>query len=178
MSLYTTGEIANLANVSVRTIQYYEKKKILKTEEKDILQKLNSIKLIKNSVLDKKNLPVNSLKDIETIMKRNNQLKNVHINMVIIGIIMDIITIGTLLFWIIKGIWIPFIFGMIIVIILGLISFRLYYNDSLYICPKCKELFKPTIFKFLFSYHTPKTRKLTCPKCHYIGYMIETYDEK
>ena len=30
MSLYTTGEIANLANVSVRTIQYYDKKGILK----------------------------------------------------------------------------------------------------------------------------------------------------
>ena len=239
MSLYTTGEISNLANVSVRTIQYYDKKgilkpvklsegrrrlydeeslkdlnlicllksiglslkqikeiigtdikdelildildeqtKILKKEEKDILQKLNSIKLIKNSVLDKKNLPVNSLKDIETIMKRNNQLKKVHINMVIIGILMDIITIGTLLFWIIKGIWLPFIFGIIIVIILGLISFRLYYNNILYICPKCKDLFKPTIFKFLFSYHTPKTRKLTCPKCQYKGYMVETYDEK
>ena len=30
MSLYTTGEIANLANVSVRAIQYYDKKGILK----------------------------------------------------------------------------------------------------------------------------------------------------
>lgn len=111
-------------------------------------------------------------------MKRNNQLKKIHINMVIIGILMDIITIGTLLFWIIKGIWLPFIFGIIIVIILGLISFRLYYNNILYICPKCKDLFKPTIFKFLFSYYTPKTRKLTCPKCQYKGYMVETYDEK
>ena len=46
-----------------------------------------------------------------------------------------------------------------------------------YICPQCHEVFKPKFKAAFFAYHTPTTRKLTCPKCGHKGHCVETYSE-
>ena len=94
------------------------------------------------------------------------------------GIAGDVIEIGALLLWIIKGIWIPFAIGMPIVIVMMVLVTRMYYRDTAYLCPTCHEIFRPSWKQFLFSAHTPRTRKLTCPACGTTGFCIETAVEK
>ncbi|MFC3927180.1 CPBP family glutamic-type intramembrane protease [Streptococcus caprae] len=53
-----------------------------------------------------------------------------------------------------------------------------YYQQISYICPLCKETFKPNFKTFFFARHTPRTRKLTCPHCHQTNYCIEVVEER
>jgi DNA-directed RNA polymerase subunit RPC12/RpoP len=50
-----------------------------------------------------------------------------------------------------------------------------YYKKVVYICPACHKVFRPTVKKFMFSTHTPTTRKLTCPACGHRGFCVETH---
>lgn len=77
MSEYTTGELAKLGNVSVRTLQYYDKKSLLTPSDKseggrrlygdDDLKKLKLIILLKNLNL--------SLDAIKEILESKNSIK-------------------------------------------------------------------------------------------------------
>ena len=239
MPQYTTGELAKLCRVSVRTVQFYDTKDLLKPSElteggrrlysdadldrmrmicmlkalgltlgsiKDILsskspekvlllllvqqtkqinrelddrqKQLDSIRMIEECIRKTNRIPVNSVCDVEHMMESKKKLKRTHAVMLTIGLVMDAIEIGTLVLWILKGIWQPFAAGMAVVILLGILMTRMYFKDTDYICPECNVQFKPTIHDFLFSKHTPKTRKLTCPKCGHEGYCVEVYSEK
>lgn len=234
MPQYTTGELAKLGGVSVRTVQFYDAKDLLKPSElteggrrlysdeglnklrlicmlrnlgltlgsikgildsdnpntvlllllneqakqigddiKDKQKQLDSIKIIKKSIKDTNTIPVNSISDIERIMDSKKKLKKTHAIMLVLGIIMDTIQIGTLVLWIVRGIWQPFAIGMFFVILLGILMTWMYCKNTDYICPECNTQFKPTLSEFLFSKHTPKTRKLKCPKCGHSGYCVE-----
>lgn len=234
MPQYTTGELAKLGGVSVRTVQFYDAKDLLKPSElteggrrlysdeglnklrlicmlrnlgltlgsikgildsdnpntvlllllneqakqigddiKDKQKQLDSIKIIKKSIKDTNTIPVNSISDIERIMDSKKKLKKTHAIMLVLGIIMDTIQIATLVLWIVRGIWQPFAIGMFFVILLGILMTWMYCKNTDYICPECNTQFKPTLSEFLFSKHTPKTRKLKCPKCGHSGYCVE-----
>ena len=238
MLKYTTGELAKLCNVSVRTVQYYDTKDLLKPTEltdggrrvynDDDLTKLRQIcmlkalglsldsikgiiksktpskvllvlldeqsKKIKNEIEDRqkqqeiirtlkenicnmKTISVNSINDIEHIMNGKKKLKKTYVLTFIFGIIMDIIEIGTIVLWIAKGIWLPFTIGMPLVILIGILIVKMYYKNTAYICPECNFKFKPKFRDFMFSKHTPKTRKLTCTNCGHRGYCVETFSE-
>lgn len=239
MPQYTTGELAKLSGVSVRTVQFYDAKDLLKPSElteggrrlysdedlnklrlicmlkalgltlgsikgilysdspnkvllllldeqakhigddiKDKQKQLDSIKIIKESISDTNRIPVNSISDVERMMDSRKKLKKTHAVMIAIGIVMDAIQIVTLILWIIKGIWQPFAIGMGFVILLGILMTWMYCKDTDYICPECNTQFKPTLREFLSSKHTPKTRKLKCPKCGYSGYCVEIASKK
>ena len=238
MSNYTTGEIAKLAGVTVRTVQYYDSRGILMpsdfseggrrlyTEEdlkklkvicflrdlgipinsiSEILSSSNAEKVIsllleeqlhmlQEEIAEKekqretitgmqkelkgiKNFSLENLNDIAYQMKNKKKLRKVHITVLIIGIIMDIIEVGTFILGITKGIWLPFIIGMVIVIALGVLISKYYFDSVAYICPECHEIFKPSFKQAFWARHTPKTRKLTCTKCGYHGFCVETYHE-
>lgn len=239
MPQYTTRELAKLCKVSVRTVQFYDTKDLLKpselteggrrlyseddlskmrlicmlktlglslgsvkgilesdnpgkvlsllldeqakqisTEIKDRQKQLDAIKVISESLRDTNKIPVNSISDVERMMSSKKTLKRTHITMLTIGLLMDAIEIGTLILWIAKGTWQPFAVGMPFTILLGILITRMYYKNTEYICAHCNTRFKPTMGKFLFSNHTPKTRKLKCPKCGHTGYCIEVASEK
>lgn len=239
MAQYTTGEMAKLCNVSIRTVQFYDTKDLLKpamlteggrrlysdddlkqmnlicllkslglslstikgiltsTNQNKILlmllneqekqidgeisnkqNQLKSVRIIKENIQNSDKISVNSISDIEHIMNSKKKLKKVHGIMLIVGILMDIIQIGTILLWIIKGIWLPFVIGFPFVVLMGILITRMYYKKTSYICSECDNKFRPTIKEFLFSKHTPKTRRLSCPKCGKTSYCIETYSEK
>lgn len=239
MPQYTTGELAKLCGISVRTVQFYDTKDLLKPSKlteggrrlyseddldrlrmicmlkalgltlgsiKDILSSkspekvlllllgeqakqisrelkdrqelLDSIRMIEECIRQMNRIPVNSISDVERMMDSKKKLKRTHAVMLVIGLIMDAIQIGTLVLWIIKGTWQPFAVGMAVVILLGILMTRMYCKDTDYICPECSTQFKPTLHEFLFSNHTPKTRRLTCPKCGHKGYCVEVYSEK
>lgn len=234
MSKYTTGEMAKLCNVTVRTVQYYDTRGILIPAElseggrrlynDDDLKKLRLICYLKNiglsldSIADiltaengknvistilqeqraqlkndieqqKESLKeidgflnelescrsfsVESIKDIVNFMENRQSLKNLHIKMILVGLVVDVIEISTIVLWIVKGIWIPFAVGMVIVVLLVSRIFNVYCKNTAYICPECHEIFKADKKEIFFAKHTPKTRKLTCTHCGHKGYCVE-----
>lgn len=239
MSEYTTGELSKLTNVTIRTLQYYDKKDLLKPSRiydngkriytDDDLSRLKLIILLKNlglplksigeilssnnsmAILNllleqqtkalksqistskeqlkmvdelKRNLPmvdqitIKSIDDIDKIMNNKKSLRKVHIKMITLGLLMDAIEIGTLVWAIMKGNWIPFIIGMIIAVIFAIGISRYYFKKVNYVCPNCNTEFKPKFWSAFWAGHNPKARKLVCPACGQKNYCVEVYDEK
>ena len=239
MSKYTTGELAKLCDVSIRTVQFYDTKDILKptelseggrrlyTEadleklrticllkslglslesirgilqsetpskillllldeqtkqiESEIREKTSQIKaigLVKESLKNTTVIPVNSMTDIDSMMKGRKKLKKTYTIMLVVGILLDIVQLFTILLWILQGIWWPFAAGMPLVLVVAALLVKMYYANTAYICPECNAKFDPTFKDFFFSKHTPKTRKLTCTQCGHNGWCIETYAQE
>ena len=235
MSKYTTGEMAKMCGISVRTVQFYDTKELLTPSElteggrriyseddlkkmrlilmlknlglsldsvKGILESENrskvmlllleeqmkeldkeigrmqkqkeAIKAIKEAVANSDTIPVESINDIEHIMNEKKKLRKVHGTMLVVGIVMDLVEIGTIALWIAKGIWWPFAAGMPLVVLTGALLIRMYFNNTAYICTECNGRFKPKFREFLFAGHTPKTRKLTCTECGHKDWCVET----
>ncbi len=237
MSKYTTGEIAKLCGVTVRTVQYYDSRNILVPTElsdggrrlysEEDLQKLKIICFLRNidlpinsiaklfeednpenvikilleqqemtlreevrerqlklqtlNELEKelksiKNFSVESVGDIAYKMENKIKLKKTRTAMFAVGLCMDAIEAATLVLWITKGIWWPFVAGMLIVIIMGAIISLYYFKHTAYICPQCHKVFKPAFRDVFLAAHTPNLRKLTCTECGHHGFCIEAYD--
>lgn len=234
MSLYTTGEIAKLAGVSVRTVQFYDHKGILppsqlseggrrlysqedlgklqriclwktmglsleaikgilesqnadkvlellleqqaKALEEDIQdrqQQLRSIRALEENLKSAEKIPVNSISDMEQLMKNKQKLRKIHGVMIALGVIMDLLQIVGLILWIVQGIWQPFVVCFAVAVVIGVLLTRYYYRSTEYLCPACGARFRPGVKEFLFSKHTPKTRKLTCSHCGEKDYCVE-----
>ncbi len=236
MSKYTTGEIAKLCDVSVRTVQYYDARGILTPSElseggrrlyteddlgkmkiicflrglelpidsiKELLAENGSEKVIsmlfeeqektlrqeiaekqeradklaevKKTLQHMPKVSAQSIGDIAYIMENKKHLKRLHATMLAVGFIMDAIQVATLMIWILRGIWLPFVIGMGVVILLGIGISALYFKNTAYICPECHTVFRPKFSESFLARHTPHTRKLTCTHCDYHGFCVETY---
>ena len=234
MSLYTTGEMAKLAGVSVRTVQFYHSKGILppsrlseggrrlysqedlgklqriclwkvmgltldtiksilesqnadkvlellleeqaKTLEEDIRerqQQLKSIRALEENLKSAEKIPVNSISDMEQLMKNKRKLRKIHGVMIGWGILADLIQAAGLVLWIVKGIWVPFVVCLALAALISILLTRYYYRNTEYLCPTCGTRFRPGVKELLFSKHTPKTRKLTCAHCGVKDYCVE-----
>ena len=239
MSKYTTGELAKLCDVSVRTVQFYDTKgllpptaltdggrrlygdddliklrlicmlkalgltldsiqgilnsdapgkvlmllldeqmKQLSIEMEEKRQQINTIKVVKENVGNMDAIPVNSINDIDHMMKNKKGLRRVHGTMLGVGLIVDAIQIGAIALWVVRGIWLPFAIGMPFVILFCILLTRMYYKNTAYVCAECNATFRPGLKRFIFSAHTPKTRKLTCEKCGHTGYCVEVFAKK
>lgn len=111
--------------------------------------------------------------DIAFAMKRKKKLRQLHLTMLLIGIVMDVLLVGSVLLWIFRHTWIPFACCLPCVLALGVGLTALYYRGTAYLCPQCHRVFRPDLREFLFSAHTPSTRKLTCAKCGHRGFCVE-----
>lgn len=238
MSEYTTGQLAKVAQISVRTIQYYDKKGLLKPSQLNDngnriyndtdLNKLKLILLLKslglplkaigeilsgehsmtvlNLLLEqqlkylhaqtkttkkqiimiekiRRNLPqvdqikINDLNDVEKAMNNKKSLRRVHINMVAIGLLMDVVEISTLIWAILKGNWLPFIVAIVIAIGLAVWITRYYFQKVNYVCPNCNTEFKPKFWAAFWGRHNIRARYLVCPACGQKNYCVEVYDD-
>lgn len=234
MSKYTTGEIAKLCGVTVRTVQYYDKRGILvpselseggrriyseddlkrmkiicflrsldmsidsigelmkeehpqnvisilleqqeqslRSEIDERQEKLDSLTELKRSVKEIENFSIESIGDVAYQMKSKNKLRKIRGVILTAGIIIDIIEIATIALWIAKGMWLPFVLGLCIMIPLGVWASIYYMNNVAYICPECHEIFQPSKRENFFAYHTPTARRLTCPNCSHKGFCVE-----
>ncbi len=114
-----------------------------------------------------------TLGDIAFAMKRKKKLRRLHLTMLLIGIVMDVLLVGSVLLWIFRHTWIPFACCLPCVLALGVGLTALYYRGTAYLCPQCHRVFQPTLRQFLFSAHTPSTRKLKCAHCGHRGFCVE-----
>ena len=239
MSKYTTGEIAKLCGVSVRTVQYYDDRGILVPSElseggrrlytEDDLKRMhiicflreaglpiNSISAlfaeknpeniisilleqqeqalreelserqakldltlgIKRELKELDTFSVESIGDIAHVMKQKNKLNKMRWIMVFTGIPVTALQWTSIVLWITNGLWWLFVIWALVAIPWGICISKYYFNHIAYICPECHQVFKPKMKEVFWAYHTPKMRRLTCPKCGRKGLCVEVYAEK
>ena len=236
MSKYTTGEIAKLCGVSVRTVQYYDSRNILVPSElseggrrlysendlkrmriicflreaglpinsisellaeehpeniisilldqqEHVLQeelheaqkKLDMIDSIKQELKELEHFSVESIGDIAHIMKQKDKLTKMRWTMVLTGIPVTALQWISIILWITKGQWWLFAVWACVAIPWGIAVSVYYYRHAAYICPECHEVFKPPFKEMFWAYHTPKMRRVTCPKCGQKRLCVEVY---
>ena len=239
MSKYTTGEIAKLSGVSVRTVQYYDdrgiltpselseggrrlytendlkrmriicflreiglsinsisellseekpekiifllleqRENILKEELSESRAKLDLIEGLKRELKEIESFSVESIGDIAHIMKQKNKLSKMRWTTVLTGIPLTALQWASVVLWITNGLWWLFVIWVGVAIPWGTVISIYYYRHTAYICPECHEVFKPGFRQMFFAYHTPKMRRLTCPKCGHKGLCVEVYADK
>jgi len=239
MSKYTTGEIAKLCGVSVRTVQYYDSRNILvpselseggrrlyseddlkrmriicflreagipingihklfteehpekvisillDQQEQELVEeitegqrKLSIIESIQRELKEIPNFSVESIGDIANIMKQKNKRAKMLWGMILTGIPVTALQWASIILWITNGLWWLFVIWACVAIVWGSAASVYYYNHVAYICPECHNVFKPSLQEMFWAYHTPRMRRLTCPKCRRRGLCVEIYAEK
>lgn len=236
MSDYTTGEMARLCGITVRTVQFYDARGLLhpsdlseggrrlysegdlrkmrmicalKTlglsldaiqgilasehpekvllllleeqekrivEEQGVLERQHrAVETVRETIRNGQMLSIESIADMDRMMEEKKKLNKLHMTMLAIAMAMSGMQWAGIVLWITTGIWWPFAACWPLVIALGIFVTRMYYRNTLYICPECGARFRPTLKEMLWARHTPKTRLLTCTKCGNHGWSIETY---
>ena len=241
MSKYTTGELAGLCGVTVRTVQYYDTRgilvpsalteggrrlyseddlrrmkvicflrglelpidaisQILKEEHPEKVisllieqqeealaeeisekqEKLARLRELKNGLKGRTEFSLESIGDIAAIMQGRKKLKKLRWVMVLTGIPVTAFQWFSIIFWIIRGVWWPFVLWAVVAGVWGTAITRYYFKKVKYICPECHEVFRPAMKEFLWANHTPTARKLTCTGCGHRGFCVEIWggDEK
>jgi len=239
MSKYTTGEIAKLCGVTVRTVQYYDSRDILvpselseggrrlysegdlkrmriicflreaglsinsigelfaeeypehiisilldqqeqtlRNEQSETQKKLEIIDGIKRELKEVQQFSVESIGDIAHIMKQKDKLKKMRWLMVLTGLPVTALQWVSIILWITSGIWWLFVLWVCVAIFWGTGISIYYFQHVAYICPECHQVFQPRFKEAFWAYHTPKMRRLTCPKCGHKGLCVEVYAEK
>jgi DNA-binding transcriptional MerR regulator/DNA-directed RNA polymerase subunit RPC12/RpoP len=235
MSQYTTGELARLCGVSVRTVQYYDTRGILtpialseggrrlysehelqrmkiicflrdvglslnsiselfasddpgsvitllmdqqetllEAELKERQAKLELIAQIRRELKSHANFSVESIGDIAYVMESRKRIYRIRATMLIAGLISEIIELSTLLIWIFRGIWLPYVIGLPINLAIAAWLIIFYFRRVMYICPQCHTIFRPGFGEMFFARHTMTTRRLTCTHCGHHGFCVET----
>ncbi len=236
MSKYTTGELARLCGVTVRTVQYYDTRGILTpTElseggrrlysEEDLKQlkvicflretdlpldaiaqilqeehpeklilllieqqekalseeiadkekKLEKLRELRNGLKGQAAFSLESIGDIAVIMEGKEKLKKMRWMMILTGIPVTALQWFSVIFWIVKGVWWPFVLWALVAVFWGTWVSRYYFRHVKYICPECHEVFRPTLKEAFWANHTPTARKLTCPACGRKGFCVEIW---
>jgi len=236
MTDYSTGELARLCGVSVRTVQFYDARGLLHPSDfseggrrlysEDDLRKMRMICALKTlglsldaiqgvlaseqpervllllleeqerriadeqGALERQKravdtvretirsghmITIESIADMDRMMEEKKKLNKLHIGMLALGMVMSGLQWAGIILWITEGIWWPFAACWPFVIALGILVSRMYYKNTLYICPACGARFRPAFRDVFWASHTPKTRLLTCTKCHSRDWCVETY---
>jgi len=236
MSDYTTGELARLCGVTVRTVQFYDARNILhptelseggrrlyseadlkkmrmicalktlglsldaiqgvlasekpervlllllEEQEKRIADEQGAlerqhraVETVRETIRAGRMLSIESIADMDRMMEEKKKLNKLHLGMLALGMVMSGLQWATIILWITTGIWWPFVAIWPPVIAIGILISRMYYKNTLFICPECGARFRPALREMFWVKHTPKTRLLTCTKCGNHGWCVETY---
>ncbi len=236
MSDFTTGELARLCGITVRTVQFYDARGLLhpadlseggrrlyseadlrkmrmicalKTlglsldaiqgvlasekpervllllleeqerriaDERGALERQHrAVETVRETIRTGRMISIESIADMDRMMEEKKKLNKLHWTILAMGMVMSGLQWATIIYWIIKGVWWPFAAIWPLVIAIGIWITRMYYKNTLYICPDCGARFRPAFREMFWARHTPKTRLLTCTECHSHGWCVETY---
>jgi len=137
-------------------------------------KQLEAISVIKECIQDKAIIPVNSIADIEQIVEKNKKVRKKFRKLVAMACLISIPTFGTIVLWIMTGMWIPFVVCFPLSQLLGVLLVKYHFKDAAFICAECNSVFKPTFGAVMKTSGTIKARWLTCTKCGHAGYCVET----
>lgn len=235
MSQYTTGELAKLCGVTVRTVQYYDTRGILlpsalseggrRLYSDDDLRRMRIICFLRNmglpidaigqllseedpgsviallleqqeqtlrrqlaenqerlervtalqrQVRQQPSFSLETIGDMAELMEKKEQLRRIHMTLLLAGIPMTLLEITGIVLWIVLGLWWPFALYLLACIPFGIVVSRYYFRRVAYMCPQCHTVFRPRFRETFFARHTPTARKLTCTHCTHHGFCIET----
>ena len=176
LSLDTIGQLMKEEDPeSTISILLVQQEQVLREEISERREKLNRLEELKKWVESTSSFSVETIGDIATIMEGQKKMSAMHRNMLLTGLPLSLLQIASILLWIFKGIWWPFVIWALAAIPWGVLWSRYYFRHTAYICPQCHEVFRPTFKEAFFANHTPKTRKLTCVKCGHKGFCVETW---
>ncbi len=176
LSLDTIGQLLKEEDPSsVITVLLEQQEQVLRDEIGERREKLDQLAELKSGLKTVSSFSIETIGDIATVMEGKKKLDAMHRNMLLTGIPVGILQITSILLWIFKGIWWPFVIWVILAAAYGILWSRCYFRNTAYICPQCHEVFRPTFKEAFFANHTPKTRKLTCVKCGHHGFCVETW---
>ena len=145
-------------------------------DEKDALERQKrAVDTVRETIRTGQMITIESIADMDRMMEEKKKLNGLHLKMVAIGMVMSGLQWATVIYWITTGVWWPFAAIWPFVIALGIYVTWMYYKNTLYLCPSCGARFRPAMKDMFWAHHTPKTRLLTCTKCHSRGWCVETY---
>ena len=176
LSLDTIGQLLKEEDPgSVISILLEQQEQQLQEEIGERQDKLDRLAELRKGLKTTSPFSIRNIGDIATVMKEKKKLNAVHRNIILPAIPLGILQWGSILLWILKGVWWPFAVWVALIIPYGIWATRYYFRNTAYICPQCHEVFRPAFREMFFAKHTPKTRKLTCTKCGHCGFCVETY---
>ena len=176
LSLDTIGQLMKEEDPeSTISILLVQQEQVLREEISERREKLNRLEELKKWVESTSSFSVETIGDIATIMEGQKKMSAMHRNMILTGLPLSLLQIASILLWIFKGIWWPFVIWALAAIPWAVLWSRYYFRHTAYICPQCHVVFRPTFKEAFFANHTPKTRKLTCVKCGHKGFCVETW---
>ncbi len=175
ISLNNIKEIIESENSNkVLSMILNQQKNTIQQEIEDKQKQLQNIAVLEEGIKTKNK--ITSKEDIYNIMNDKKEMKKTYIVLTCFAVVIGLlIQWPTILMWIIKGNYIPYLVGLPIRIIGVIFLLKYYYSRTAYICPECNTKFKSKVKQFVFAKHTLKTRKLTCNNCGKTSFCLETY---
>lgn len=115
-------------------------------------------------------LPAKIIPDMENVMQKRvgmweSELAPFYKVMLAAGIVINIVELGTIVWWVSTGDWRPFAVALPLVVVAVALILWAYRQRVAYLCPHCRHVFVPQGVEWFFARHTPTTRKVTCTHC-------------
>ena len=152
-----------------------QQEKALSDEISDKQEKLEKLRELKNGLKGRTDLSLETIGDIAVIMEGKKKLKKMRWMMILTGIPVTALQWFAIIFWIVRGVWWPFLLWALVASVWGTVVSRYYFHHVKYICPECHEVFRPALKEAFRANHTPTARKLTCSACGHKGFCVEIW---
>ena len=152
-----------------------QQQETLLTEEISLRrEKLDKLSGLRRGLKNVSSFCVENICDIASIMENKKRLRKIRWTIAGIAVLAELIELGSILLAIKLKHWWPVAVGLPIFV--GLCAWLVwyYYDRISYQCPQCNRVFRPKFKQFMFTNHTPTTRKLTCTACGHKGFCVET----
>ncbi|MDT0716112.1 MerR family transcriptional regulator [Staphylococcus chromogenes] len=144
--------------------------------EKELHQKeaqLKEMKAMNKMIHHDSHSPLTTLNDIDRILKSNRDVPFLTYKTLAIASVTTVMELFAHYQSVKrKKIW-PSVTGVSGSLLAAAYITQNYYRHVRYMCPQCHHVFQPPFKEWLFASHTPRTRKLCCPNCHFEGYCVE-----
>ncbi|MBP5726116.1 MAG: MerR family transcriptional regulator [Clostridia bacterium] len=157
-----------------------QQEEVLTEEISEKQEKLEKLRELKSGLKNRETFSLESISDIALIMEGRKKRKKWILTTLLTGIPIAALQWFSVIFWIVKGVWWPFVVWLVIAIPWGILVSRYYFRHVRYICPDCHTVFRPDRKEAFLANHTPTARRLTCTSCGHKSFCVEVWggDEK
>lgn len=137
----------------------------------------NRLDFLHEEILAKKTLPIITNEELSVLLVKKEKHKKVDsiTNILLIGFV-TLVLLGFFMAEMLGGVYVFIMIGITVIMLFGLIGYH--SANNAYLCPYCKNKFKISFFRDMFSLNGGKRGKyLKCPNCHRKNWIAETYKD-